>query len=197
MSISKELLEIAQRGTLQIADAHNRSQERTSRHIVRATRVFLLMGVLLLIGQVIFQRRVESRIGQPLDAVVQMAAIIVEPTQANPILCPGDTLRYELALQILEPSVVDLDTSVRNLDTLLTVIPSETRRIIYDQAGEARLPASWRIPLVIPASGSQMMRPWVPGQYRRMVALTGVEGAKKASVVTVDFRIGTECKEIQ
>lgn len=188
---SPNLSEIAQNGIREIVAAHQAGQARTDRHIVRLIWVFAVASLLTMVASLLIQQRVERRIGEPAPAVVLVSVL---PAEDNPLLCPGETLRYLLTLNIQEPSVVEIDTAVRNMDTMVTVIPSVTRRAIYDAAGIAALPGNYEIPALMPATNTRPEAPWLPGQYRRLIAVTGVEGDKRASVVSLNFRIADNCR---
>jgi hypothetical protein len=161
--------------------------------MIRLFWVFAIALLLTTAANIYLQQRIERRIGTPSPAVVNLSVI---PAIINPVLCPGDTLRYLINIDVQEPAVIELDASVRYVDTKLTVIPSVTRRIIYDSKDAVRLPGNWAIPDMMPATSTRPQEsPWIPGQYRRLIALTGIEGNTRASVASVDFRIGEDCRE--
>lgn len=153
---------------------------------------FLLVVTLLLVAQSWLNAQLDSYRGEPAPAVVTLA---VTPVEINPALCPGDVLRYDITLNVREPSVAEIDWNIRNLDTDRTEVQSETVRTIYERAGVIRSQVSWQIPARLPATNTRPERPWVPGQYRRLIALTGIEGLLRASVISIDFRIKDNCNE--
>lgn len=172
---STDLHEVARTETQQIADEHHAAHVEAGRKLDRSLRIFLIGSLLIVAANFVINR-------------------YFVPEQANPLLCPGDPLNYQIDLDIREPSVVEIDSSVRNMDTLNTEVPSTTTRAIYAQAGLVSEQSVWKVPARLPATNTRPARAWRPGQYRLLIAVTGVEGDKRASVGVVEFRIGANCR---
>lgn len=173
----------------QIAQEAVRQQARTDRHISQATVLFGIAMVLWVVVTVWLQQRTENRLGEPLAPVVNLS---IAPALDNPLVCPGDVVPYLFHVEILRDVVVDIDSVVRNLDTTRTEITSRTTRNVYDK-GTLEIESSWTLPLLLPATNSLPERPWRPGNYQRLLAITGIEGERQASVTRMNFRVGAEC----
>lgn len=190
---SNDLSEIAQSGVHQIVEDHKAGQRETNRHINRATWVFVIFAMLFMSASIYIQQRIEQRINEPAPPVVSLA---VSMPVENPTLCPGDTLDYSLTITINEPSVTEIDTIVRNLDTGRTEWYGQTTRNIYEAAGQLTTETQWTIPLLLPATLTRPERQWAAGSYKRNIAVTGIEGEKRASVVSVPFMLASDCPNV-
>lgn len=184
-----ELSATAQREIAQMVQETVAQRKRTDRHIGQASIFFTIAMILWVVLTAYLQQRTENRIGEALPPVVNLAVV---PAFENPIVCPGDPVPYHFHVEILRDVVVDIDSVVRNLDTTRTEITSRTVRNIYDQ-GTLDIPSSWTLPLLLPATNSLPERAWKPGNYERILAITGVEGSRKASVAHTRFRVGANC----
>lgn len=198
VSISTELSEIAQSGMQEIVDRQMQENqaaiEREARRFWSLVLFGLAMAALSVGISSFYQYRIETRINAPHPAVVNLS---LTNTETNPLLCPGDTLQYELTITIDEPSVVDSDSVVRNLDTRRTEILSNTVRNIYEEPGIIVIASNWTLPDMLPATSTRPERPWTAGRHRRLIAITGVEGDNRASVVHVDFIVSAQCPGVR
>lgn len=176
----------------QIVEIHKAGQEETSRHINNAIFILVLSMVIVMATSAYVEQRIGTTIILPSPPDVHLA---VATETVNPLLCPGDELPLLVMIQVDRAAVIERDTTVRSLDTGVTVLFSETFRIIYDEPGTIETPAVWMVPPVIAATAASPERQWTAGNYRMNVSLTGVEGEKRASVASVDFRIGADCTE--
>ena len=186
---STDLSEIARTEIQQIANDQHAAQLKANQKLDRSLRIFLVGNLIILMVNFAINRYFlpEQILSSP------SVRLAVAPAEDNPLLCPGDILRYTLTLDIQEPAVVTVDFNIRNLDEKRIEIPSSTVRVIYDTPGTITLPASWIVPLRLPETVTRSERLWQPGQYRGLIAITAVEGDREASVISIDFRIAENC----
>lgn len=166
----------------------------TTRHIRRVTWVFVAFTLLFIASTYFVQRRIETRISEPLPAVAKIYLTSPMSPLDNPILCPGDTLQFSLLLDVTRATVADIDSVVRRSESNALMIPSVTVRTIYDIEENVPLASSWIVPKRLPALFAEPERDWLPGQYRHVIAITNKSGNRDASVVSINFRIAENCK---
>lgn len=127
---------------------------------------------------------------RPGHALMQFArAEAVGPTA----LCPGDTLRYDLALHVAGPGVFDLDVSVWRVTPPSTVLFSQTRRMVFDGPAEYTLGREWVIPEVYSSPVDGSPERWAAGQYTRRHAIVTVSRSTEPSIVSIPFSIRQDC----
>lgn len=190
------LLDITERAEVLRTNANRvveAQRAQTKSWFVRFMAMIGLSATAIIAIMLYGNQRIENRISEGIEPAPAVVRLAVAPVRENPLLCPGDTLPYLLTLDVTEPSVVAIDWNIKNLDTNRTEIQSETVRAIYDEPGVVSVQGNWKLPAKLPPTNTRPERNWTPGQYRRLIAFTGVEGSKRASVVKIDFRVSDSC----
>lgn len=190
MSLSTDLLEMAQTGINRIVEDHNRGRAEAARKSRNNTRILFVCVVLYFATSMWLQSSFVQELSQPPDPAV---TITLTSALDNPVLCPGETMTYEVVLTIVDAAVVESDQSVLNLDTRRTEIFSDTARLIHSEPGSAPVVTNWTLPYMLPAAAGRPERPWQAGQYRRSIAITNVTVNSKPQIVNLDFRIDDNC----
>lgn len=122
---------------------------------------------------------------------------LMEFTHAAPVgetaLCPGDTLRYDVSLHVSGAGVFDLDVTTFRIDPPVTVLFSNTRRMVFSEAVDYELEREWTIPefYASPTDGSPER--WAAGRYERRHAISTSSRSTKPSIVVIPFEIEANC----
>lgn len=135
------------------------------------------------------QQRLEQHIKEPGLPVTHLTLTTLSP---NAILCPGDTLHYDLSLVVDRPIVGTAVINVWNKDTNRLEI-SSTTPVIYDQTGLIQVQTNWQLPAILPATPTRPERQWQAGHYRRLLAVASDVGDFDADPQSVDFTIPSNC----
>lgn len=195
--VSKDLAELAHKGIEQIVASNEASRLESNKRLRNATVIFIASAIVFIIFQLVIsefqQRRITDSLGRPLPALVDLD---LTTDIDNPSLCPGEKLTYTLTLDISTPTVVDIDASVKSVDTQRTVISSITVRNIYDEAGKMVIQSDFTLPRVLPATANRPEQFWTSGQYKRLLSVMSVEGDRKASVVSIPFIVDEDCANV-
>jgi len=194
MKESSDLLETAQSGVAQIVERHEQGAVAADSHFRISTFGFLAGFAIFFFFNMWLQSGLEARMREPGPSTVNLGVV---PLLDNPILCPGDTLEYTVTVVVNGPAVVDSDAVIRNLDESRTEIFSQTMRNLYAAPSQLETRSRWKIPDMLPASGTRPERLWKPGNYRRVLAITNVANITLPSIEKVDFRIGTACPTVE
>lgn len=189
---STELSEIAQNGIAEIVEEHRRGQLETNRHIARATWIFAICALVFMSSSIYIQQRIEQRINEPLPPIVNVAIV---PAIDNPIVCPGQAVRYTFRAATERDTVAEIDTMIRNLDTGRTEALSTTSRSVFDEGG-VEFESAYTLPMRLPPTNVLPERAWTAGNYERILAITSIEGVRQASVTRMAFRVGADCEGV-
>jgi len=182
-----DLSEIASAAT-QIVEQHRAGQQQTDQHIRVAFRRFLLAWLVLAAASIGAQVWLAKYIREPLPSVVNLR---IESAVANPLLCPGDTLKYSTTLDIDEALTGKYVIVIRNLDDGRQEWSSSTEAIYWPD--RRTVATAWEIPAKLPATPTRPEREWTPGNYQREISIVSYESSMKANPQAIPFRIGADC----
>lgn len=104
-------------------------------------------------------------------------------------LCPGDLLRFRYHLQTRGRGVFVRDLTTWRISPPKTMIFSEPRRFIIDEAIEQDLVESWEVPDVYFNYETWSEDPIQPGQYRRYISVISPSKSTVEDIESVDFTI--------
>lgn len=110
-------------------------------------------------------------------------------------LCPGEALRYELVLTVNGPGVFAVDRAIWRVTPPATVVFSDTRHVIFDEAATFAVERVWTIPdsYIDPATGGRMA--WRPGEYEVRHAVSTSSRNTRPSIQVIPFEIRSNCGE--
>lgn len=111
----------------------------------------------------------------------------------NTALCPGDTLRYDIALQVSGPGVFELDVSTWRVTPPATVLFSQTRRMVFTGPAEYELEREWTIPPFYSSPIDGSPERWAAGQYERRHAISTSSRSTEPSIASIPFEIAQRC----
>lgn len=149
--------------------------------------LFWLVAVGFAVNIALFLRFNEARPGHALMEFAHAVAV------GETALCPGDTLRYDVSLHVSGPGVFDLDVTTFRVDPPVTVLFSQTRRMVFSEAVDYELERAWTIPefYASPTDGSPER--WAAGRYERRHAISTSSRSTQPSIVTIPFEIKETC----
>ncbi len=126
------------------------------------------------------------------------ARALMEFRQAQPAgetaLCPGDTLRYDIALDVSGPGVFDLDVAVWRVTPPATVLFSSTRRLVFQEQADYSLERAWTIPPFYSSPTDGSPERWAAGHYERRHAISTTSRSTEPSIVVIPFSIKDSCQ---
>lgn len=183
---------MAQNGIKVIVEEYREGQRRTDSKDTRRIIIFLIAFVGYAVWSTILQQRIESRIGQPLPAVVHL---LIAAKDENPVLCPGDTLEYTVSRDVDDFFVGRAVVVVKNAVTERQEMSGGTD-VIYD-VGQVTLSSNWQIPALLPATLTKPVRPWMVGQFKREIAIASYGANYDTEPAFVNFRIGQNCPGVE
>ncbi len=138
------------------------------------------------------QKHIESLIGAPLPALVHLD---ITSEVDNPILCPGDTLKYTVSRDVKDFFTGRAVVVVKNLDSGRQEM-SDGVDVIWD-ANQATLSSNWTLPDMLPATLTKPERAWQAGQYEREIAVASYGSSYKIEPAIVRFRVAGNCAGVE
>lgn len=111
----------------------------------------------------------------------------------NTALCPGETLTYQLAVEVERAGVYSIDITVWSVNPEAPVIFSPDRHLVVTDSVGYEMNREWVVPSEIRDVLTDEQIEWAPGAYERRHAVYSLGQPSNASIAVVPFTIRSNC----
>lgn len=117
--------------------------------------------------------------------------------QTGSAICPGDTIRYSVALDVDDSGVLIVDNTAWQLDPLRILYDAPPRRVVVSGDTDLPLYTQFHLPdmYIDPETGDPV--PWLPGYYALNSAISTSSRATVPQIVTIPFSIREDCPNVR
>lgn len=168
-------------------DAWTRTQEDKVRRMFLHQRISLVVIGLVFSAAWFYLTILPERPGNTLMQFQVVASL------SSTSLCVGDTLQYQVGLEVYDSGVFDFDVSIWRLTPPMTVVFSNPQRVVFTQPQTFVVTREWIVPDTYINPATSAREEWLPGQYEIRFGLSTPSRSTRPSTTALPFTIQENC----